>query len=270
MTLLRTMACLALMMVAAPYASASSPGSPPTEASPRGDASALQAFGDDPMWTIVVDARGMRMALDDGGEPVFRELPAPLVSQAESGRVFRTKTAAGEPVELRVAGIPCAGSSGELPLQAVLSVGSMRREGCARVLEDMGARVSRPLLGDLAVDGRIVSKGGPPGYSLDIQESGTTFTVRGRVLNLNKPVALQIANASWPTVAGNVATYALANDDETVTASATVQAANCKANGKTYLLTLALLVDGQTYRSCASQAYLTLPMLSPPTVLSPF
>lgn len=176
MTLLRTMASLALMMVAAPYASASSPGSAPNEASPRGDASALQAFGDDPTWTVVVDAGGMSMAVEERGEPVFRELPAPLVSQTGSGRV----------------------------------------------------------------------------------------------LNLNKPVALQFANASWPTVAGNVATYALANDDETVTASATLQAASCTANGKTYLLTLALVVDGQTYRSCASQAYLNLPMLSPPTVANPF
>ncbi len=155
-------------------------------------------------------------------------------------------------------------------MQAALSVGSMRREGCARVLKDTGAPTSRPLLGDLAMDSRIVSKGGLPGYSLDIQATGTTVNIGGRVINLHKPVAIQIGNAPWPTIAGNIATYAFANDDETMTASATVEAASCKANGKTYLLTLALVVDGQTYRSCASHAYLTLPMLIPPTVSNPF
>lgn len=229
-----------------------------------------QAFGDDPTWTVVVDAGGMSMAVEEDGEPVFRELSAPLASQAGRDRVFSTNTAAGTPVELRIAEIPCAGSSEELPMQATLSVGSMRREGCARMLEDMEAPASRPLLGDLAMDGRIVSKGGPPGYSLDIQATGTTVNIGGRMLSLYKPVAIQMGDAPWPTIAGNVATYALASDDETVTASAMVEAASCKANGKTYLLTLALVVDGKTYRSCASQAYLTLPMLSPPSVANPF
>lgn len=270
MTLSRVLASLAPFLLAAPCAGASSPSTSTDDASAQNDASALQAFGDDPTWTVVVDARGMSMAVEEDGEPVFRELPAPRVSHAGSDRVFRTKTAAGTPVELRIAKTPCAGSFEEQSMQATLFVGPMRREGCARMLEVMEAPASRPLLGDLAMDGRIVSKGGPPGYSLDIQATGTTVNIGGRVLSLYKPVAIQTGNAPWPTIAGNVATYALANDDETVTASAMVEAASCKANGKTYLLTLALVVDGKTYRSCASHAYLTLPMLIPPAVANPF
>jgi len=67
------------------------------------------------------------------------------------------------------------------------------------------------------------------------------------------------------------ATYVLASDDETVTASATVEASNCTANDKSYPLTLMLVVDGRTYQSCASQAYqtLNLPMLAPPAIANP-
>jgi uncharacterized membrane protein len=236
--------------------------------SARDDTSTLQAFGDDPLWTVVIDASGMSMAVEEDGEPVFRELPVPLQSRAGKERVFAAKTENGTPVELRVAETPCAGSSEQLPMRATLSVGSIRREGCARVLDDMESAAPRPLLGDLAMDSRIVSKGGPQGYSLDIQEAGTTANIGGRVLNLYKPAAVQIGNAPWPTIAGNVATYALASDDETTTATATVEAASCRANGKTYLLTLTLIVEAQTYRSCASQAYQVLngPMLSIPTV----
>lgn len=271
MTLSRILAFLAFTLLAAPCAGASSPSTPSDNASAPNDASALQAFGDDPTWTVVVDARGMSMSVEEDGEPVFRELPAPQVSQVGRDRIFRTKTAVGTPVELRIAEIPCAGSSEELPMQAALSVGSMRREGCARALKDTGAPPSRPLLGDLAMDSRIVSKGGPTGYALDIQETGTTVNIGGRVINLHKPVMAQIGNTPWPTIASNVATYAFVNDDEIVTATATVEAARCNANGKTYLLMLALVFEAKTYRSCAAQAYLelSLPMLSIPTVANP-
>jgi uncharacterized membrane protein len=271
MTLSRVLASLLFFLLAAPCAGATSPSTASESASASNDASALQAFGDDPTWTVVVDARGMSMSVEEDGEPVFRELSPLVVSEAGSDRVFRTNTAVGTPVELRIAKAPCAGSSEQLPMHATLSVGSMRREGCARMLEDMEASATRPLLGDLAMDSRIVSKGGPTGYALDIQETGTMVNIGGRVLNLRKPVTAQIGNTPWPTIAGNVATYALVDDDETVTATATAEAASCKANGKTYPLTLSLVFEARTYRSCASQAYkvLNIQTLSIPTVANP-
>ncbi|MBN8846404.1 MAG: hypothetical protein J0H88_24490 [Sphingomonadales bacterium] len=230
------------------------------------DASAFQAFGDAPIWTVVVDAGGMSVAIEENGEPVFRYLPAPVVSQMDKDRIFTTRTANGTFVELRVAEAPCAGAGEQLAMRATLLVGPTRREGCARTLSDAESTSSRPLLGDLAMDGRIVSKGGPPGFELDLQNGGTTLMIDGRVLSLGKPIAVQLENAPWPTIAGNAATYALASDDEAVTASATVEAASCEANDRTYPLTLKLVVEGKVYRSCASQAYQDLPLLAPSTV----
>lgn len=57
-------------------------------ASPN-DASSLQAFGDSPPWTVVVDASGMSLTIEEDGEPVFRELPAPAVSGAGKERLFQ-------------------------------------------------------------------------------------------------------------------------------------------------------------------------------------
>lgn len=233
------------------------------------DAIALQAFGDDPIWTVVVDAGGMSVAIEEDGDPVFRQLPAPVVSQIGKERIFKTKTASGTLVELRVEKASCGGADEQLDMRATLLTGSTRHEGCARTLSDAEALPRRPLLGDLAMDSKIVSKGGPQGFELDLQNSGTTLTIDGRVLSLGKPVAVQLENTPWPTIAGNAATYALASDDETVTASATIEAVSCEANGRTYPLTLKLVVEGKAYRSCASQAYQDLPMLAPPTIAPP-
>jgi len=239
-------------------------------ASPN-EASSVQAFGDAPLWTAVVHPRGMSLAIEEGGEPVFRELPAPTVSRVGEERIFRTKTASGAPVELHITETSCAATTEQLQMQALLMVGTARREGCARALDEPDILPPRPLLGDLAMDGRIVSKGGPPGFELDIQDSGAKLLIGGREFNLGKPIAAQIANAPWPTVDNNSAAYALANNDETVTARAVVEAITCKAEGKTYPLALELVLNGTTYRSCASQAYQTLhlPTDFPPTLSIP-
>lgn len=156
-------------------------------------------------------------------------------------------------------------------MQALLMVGQKRLDGCALALNDVAVRPSRPLLGDLAMDARIVSKGGPPGFELDIQDSGTRLTIGGHEFTLGKPIAVQIENAPWPTIGNNAATYALSSEDEAVTANAIVKAAPCKAEGKTYPLSLELVWNGTTYRSCASQAYqtLSLPTGFPPTLAVP-
>ncbi|WP_077146289.1 hypothetical protein [Sphingopyxis sp. KK2] len=239
-------------------------------ASPN-DSGSLQAFGDAPLWTVVVDASRMSVTIEEDGEPVFRELPAPAVSGAGKERIFRTKTASGAPVELRITKAPCATAAEELEMQALLIVGPARREGCALALDAADALPSRPLLGDLALDARIVSKGGPRGFELDIQDSGTRLAIGGREFTMGKPIAVQTENAPWPTIANNTATYALASEDETVTASALVEAVACKADGKTYPLALKLVFKGTTYRSCASQAYqtLSLPTDFPPVLAVP-
>ncbi|MGN6595189.1 hypothetical protein [Sphingopyxis terrae] len=242
-----------------------------TAAAAPGDGGQLQAFGDDPNWTVVVDRNGMSLSIEEDGDPVFRELPAPTASQSGKEQIFRTKTASGVPVELRVSETSCATASEQLAMRATLMVGTARREGCARSLEDTEALTPRPLLGDLAMDSRIVSKGGPPGYELDIQESGTRIVVGDRELQLGKPIAVQIGGTMWPIIAGGAATYALANDDETVTARAIVEAADCKTRDKIYPMTLTLVLDGKTYESCAAQAYRTLnmPTFIPPMLATP-
>lgn len=242
-----------------------------TAAAAPGDGGPLQAFGDDPIWTVVVDRSGMSLSIEEDGDPVFRELPAPTASQSGKERIFRTKTASGVPVELRVSETSCSTASELLAMRATLMVGTTRREGCARALEDSEALPPRPLLGDFALDSRIVSKGGPPGYELDIQDSGARMVVGGRELHLGKPIAVQIGGTMWPIIAGGSATYALANDDETVTARAIVEAADCKTREKIYTMRLTLVLDGMTYESCAAQAYQTLnmPTFIPPVLATP-
>lgn len=228
----------------------------------------IQAFGGDPEWVVTISPDGLSYSHDEADYPVFHQLAAPSVMRRDGQPVYRTQFSDGRPVELRVATASCERDGEILPMRATLKVGTKTFDGCARLIDyyDFG---KRPVVGDLSMDSRIESRGGPKGFKLILDDRGSVLSVDGRDYPMGRPAEVVLSGKPWPVVADDAATFDLASDDDTTTAKAIITAVRCDHGGKTYPLSVTVTFSGSQYRSCAAQAYMVLDMSTViPTIIA--
>ncbi len=232
--------------------------------SAQSDGEAIQAFGNDPNWTIIVRPQSVTYTKGGVDFPIFYRLAAATADTAKGGKTYRTKRPDGVAVELTVTMQPCVDDGETVPMTAILRDGDKTRKGCARSIKSYP--VSDMVLNGLSMNSRIVSHGGPKGFKLELAGNGsgeTVLTIDGQDMALTPPMETIIARSPWPTMSSNVARFRLVDESGSKIVLAEIRAESCMDGGKTYPMKMAVALDGKKYESCASHAYMAVPRITP-------
>lgn len=223
----------------------------------------VQAFGDDPNWTVIIDPSSVIYTKGSGDFPVFYRLTAATTAKNGGGTVYRTVRPDGVAVELTVTSAPCSDRDGETePMTAVLRDGKQTFRGCARLIDSFPR--NDMVLNGLAMNTRIVSHGGPDGFNLDLAGGGygqTMLVIDGKSMELSQPMNSTLSGTGWPVISGSVARFKLVDETDTRIATAEIRAETCNLGRKTYPMRLTVIMGDKRYESCASHAFMQPPPL---------
>lgn len=215
----------------------------------------VQAFSDDPRWTVVVSPTETIYTHETPDYPIFNRLPAAREAKRGAATVYTTRFANGTVLELAIERAACKGAYETTKLRATLTVGGQTTNGCANEIGhfDLGNPLA---LADFDLDARFKSYGGPAGFSLDLNDGGQSrLRFDGRDYVLAQPAEVVMSGSGWPVIEKGAAIYRLMLEDEATETTATITAAPCSASGTSYPLTLTVAFSGRELRSCAAHAY---------------